>query len=114
MTSSDGNEQSAVLARTAAPVFFMIAGLELDFTSWDLSFLFQLQWSSHPELSGGGGGKAGGSWGGGAGGEGEQASSIRGGRSTHSVEEEVSIYKRTIHQLNEVVDNMMRGDIHIL
>ena len=83
------------------------------FTSCDLSFLFQLQWSSHPELSGGGGGKAGGSWGGGAGGEGEQASSIRGGRSTHSVEEEVSIYKRTIHQLNEVVDNVMRGDIHI-
>ena len=61
------------------------------FTSCDLSFLFQLQWSSQPELSGGGGGSAGGSWVGGAGGEGEQASSIRGGRSTHSGEEKVSI-----------------------
>ena len=61
------------------------------FTSCDLSFLFQLQWSSQPELSGGGGGNEGGSWGGGAGGEGEQASSIRGGRSTHSGEEGVSI-----------------------
>ena len=47
------------------------------------------------------------------GGRGSRPPPSGGGRSTHSVEEEVSIYKRTIHQLNEVVYNMMRGDIHI-
>ena len=70
---------------------FVHGSQKMTLTSWDLSFLFQLQWSSQPELRGGGGGSAGGSWGGGAGGEGEQASSIRGGRSTHSGEREMSI-----------------------